>query len=147
MLQAAVIEKFLPAQLSEAEVEALVAKIIADNDASGMAAMGKVMGLASAELAGKAAIRKELTEDSNREQSGAGLDTCTPAEYALLNQLNESYKAKFGFPFILAVKGHNRQSVIKHFAERLDNDYAVEFSTCLMQIDKIAEFRLQNVIE
>ena len=99
------------------------------------------------ELAGKAAIRKELTEDSNREQSGAGLDTCSPEEYTLLNQLNESYKAKFGFPFILAVKGHNRQSVIKHFAERLDNDYAVEFRTCLMQIDKIAEFRLQNVIE
>jgi uncharacterized protein len=54
LLQAAVIEKFLPAQLSEAEVEAVVAKIIADNGASGMAAMGKVMGLASAELAGKA---------------------------------------------------------------------------------------------
>ena len=52
--QAAVIEKFLPAQLSEAEVETVVAKIIADNDASGMASMGKVMGLASAELAGKA---------------------------------------------------------------------------------------------
>ena len=54
LLQAAVIEKFLPAQLSEAEVEAVVAKIIADNDASGMASMGKVMGLVSAELAGKA---------------------------------------------------------------------------------------------
>jgi uncharacterized protein YqeY len=54
LLQAAVIEKFLPAQLSESEVEAVVAKIIADNGASGMAAMGKVMGLASAELAGKA---------------------------------------------------------------------------------------------
>jgi uncharacterized protein YqeY len=54
LLQAAVIEKFLPVQLSEAEVEAVVAKIIADNGASGMAAMGKVMGLASAELAGKA---------------------------------------------------------------------------------------------
>ena len=54
LAQIAVIEKFLPAQLSEAEVEALVAKIIADNDASGMAAMGKVMGLVSAELAGKA---------------------------------------------------------------------------------------------
>ena len=54
LLQAAVIEKFLPAQLSEAEVEAIVAKIIADNEASGMAAMGKVMGLASAALAGKA---------------------------------------------------------------------------------------------
>ncbi|RZJ29966.1 MAG: GatB/YqeY domain-containing protein [Flavobacterium sp.] len=54
LLQAAVIEKFLPAQLSEAEVEAAVSKIIADNGASGMASMGKVMGLASAELAGKA---------------------------------------------------------------------------------------------
>lgn len=54
LLQAAVIEKFLPAQLSEVEVEAVVARIIAENDASGMAAMGKVMGLVSAELAGKA---------------------------------------------------------------------------------------------
>jgi hypothetical protein len=54
LLQAAIIEKFLPAQLSEAEVEAVVAKIIEDNNASGMASMGKVMGLASAELAGKA---------------------------------------------------------------------------------------------
>lgn len=54
LLQVAVIEKFLPAQLSEAEVEAVIAKIIADNDAAGMASMGKVMGLASAELAGKA---------------------------------------------------------------------------------------------
>lgn len=54
LLQAAVIEKFLPAQLSEAEVEAVVSKIITDNGASGMASMGKVMGLASAELAGKA---------------------------------------------------------------------------------------------
>ncbi|HLA55561.1 MAG TPA: GatB/YqeY domain-containing protein, partial [Flavobacterium sp.] len=54
ILQAAIIEKFLPAQLSEAEVEAIVSKIIADNGASGMASMGKVMGLASAELAGKA---------------------------------------------------------------------------------------------
>jgi len=53
LLQSAVIERFLPAQLSEAEVEAIIAKIITDNDASGMAAMGKVMGLASAELAGK----------------------------------------------------------------------------------------------
>jgi len=54
LAQVAVIEKFLPAQLSEAEVETIVAKIISDNDASGMAAMGKVMGLASAQLAGKA---------------------------------------------------------------------------------------------
>jgi hypothetical protein len=54
LLQSAIIEKFLPAQLSEAEVEAVISKIIADNDAAGMASMGKVMGLASAELAGKA---------------------------------------------------------------------------------------------
>ena len=95
------------------------------------------------ELAGKAAIKKELTEHSLNEQSGAGLDQCSAQEYELLQSLNAKYQLKFGFPFILAVKGHNRQSIIENFSKRLDNEKSVEFLECLQQIYKIAKFRLE----
>ena len=98
------------------------------------------------ELAGKAAIRKELTADSNREQSGAGLDQCTKEEFEKLTFLNNAYNAKFGFPFILAVKGHNRQSIIEAFSKRVNNDLDIEFQECLKQIGLIAKFRLTNII-
>jgi len=94
------------------------------------------------ELAGKAAIKKELTEHSLNEQSGAGLDQCSAQEYELLQSLNSKYQLKFGFPFILAVKGHNRQSIIENFSNRLNNEKSVEFQECLQQIYKIAKFRL-----
>ena len=97
------------------------------------------------ELAGKAAIKKELTTDSNREQSGAGLDQCSPEEFEKLNFLNTTYNAKFGFPFILAVKGHNRNSIIEAFSQRLNNNYEVEFRECIDQIGLIAKFRLINL--
>ena len=97
------------------------------------------------ELAGKAAIKKELTADSNREQSGAGLDQCSPEEFEKLNFLNTTYNAKFGFPFILAVKGHNRNSIIEAFSQRLNNNYEVEFRECIDQIGLIAKFRLINL--
>jgi 2-oxo-4-hydroxy-4-carboxy-5-ureidoimidazoline decarboxylase len=97
------------------------------------------------ELAGKAAIKKELTVDSNREQSGAGLDQCSPEEFEKLSYLNTAYNRKFGFPFILAVKGHNRLSIIEAFSERLNNPYDVEFRECIYQIGLIAKFRLINL--
>src|SRR5438034_3060245 len=73
------------------------------------------------ELAGRAAIRGELTAESAREQQGAGLAACTPEELARLQALNSAYREKFGFPFILAVKGHNRASLIAALAQRVDN--------------------------
>ena len=94
------------------------------------------------ELAGKAAVRGELTADSTSEQSGAGLGACTPAEFAQLQESNARYNAKFGFPFILAVKGYDRAGIIAEFARRVEQDRAAEFAECLQQIAKITRFRL-----
>ena len=96
------------------------------------------------ELAGKAAIRGELTPESTREQSGAGLDRCSPEEFQRLTELNREYGAKFGFPFIIAVRGHTRDSIIASLAERLRRAPEEEFEEALRQIDAIALFRLKD---
>lgn len=98
------------------------------------------------ELAGKAMVRKELTADSTGEQMGAGLTQCSPEELARLNALNDRYRAKFGFPFILAVKGYDRAGVIAEFARRVDSDHATEFAESLRQIDRIAGIRLTALL-
>ncbi|WP_019142859.1 2-oxo-4-hydroxy-4-carboxy-5-ureidoimidazoline decarboxylase [Noviherbaspirillum massiliense] len=98
------------------------------------------------ELAGKAAVRGELTEESTREQKGAGLDQCSPEEFARMQDLNRRYNDKFGFPFVIAVKGHNRQSILDNFAKRLENDRATEAKECIEQIIRIGGFRLADAI-
>ncbi len=98
------------------------------------------------ELAGKAAIRGELTDASTREQSGAGLNQCSPEEYATLTRLNDQYRERFGFPFILAVRGHSRASIIANMAARVSHDRDVEIAECLRQIESIARFRLGDMI-
>lgn len=98
------------------------------------------------ELAGKAAVRGELTADSTSEQSGAGLGACTPGEFARLQELNARYNEKFGFPFILAVKGYDRAGVIAEFARRVEQDRAAESAECLRQIAKITRFRLDALL-
>ena len=97
------------------------------------------------DLAGKAAIEGTLTNASTAEQSGAGIQHCTPDEFAQFNTLNHAYKAKFGFPFIMAVKGSNRHLILAAFAERINNDYTTEFNTALEQINTIAQFRLDDM--
>jgi 2-oxo-4-hydroxy-4-carboxy-5-ureidoimidazoline decarboxylase len=99
------------------------------------------------ELAGKAAIRGQLTADSTAEQSGAGLTQCSPPEFARLQELNRAYNTKFGFPFIIAVKGLDRAAIIARFAERLERDRASEFEEALEQIARIAWFRLEALVE
>jgi 2-oxo-4-hydroxy-4-carboxy-5-ureidoimidazoline decarboxylase len=94
------------------------------------------------ELAGRAMVRDELTADSSAEQSGAGLTRCSPAEFARLTDLNARYNAKFGFPFILAVKGYDRAGVIAEFARRVERDADAEFAEALAQIARITRFRL-----
>ncbi|WP_108445634.1 2-oxo-4-hydroxy-4-carboxy-5-ureidoimidazoline decarboxylase [Halomonas denitrificans] len=117
-------------------------------------AMGRVLAGASPErqlevirahpdLAGKAAIAGELTDDSTREQAGAGLDQCTPEEMARFERLNAAYKKKFGFPFVMAVKGNDRHDILAAFETRLDNDQAEERRTAVEQINRIARFRLE----
>ena len=98
------------------------------------------------ELAGRAMVRRELTADSRFEQSGAGLDQCSPAEFERLHALNADYLARFGFPFILAVKGYDREGIIARFEQRLKNDPAIEFQEALAQIGKIARFRLEALL-
>jgi len=98
------------------------------------------------QLAGRAAIHDRLTAASTREQQGAGLDACSPNEFARLQELNGAYNAKFGFPFILAVRGHDRTSIIAAFEARLCNDAEAERRTALEQIARIAEFRLASTV-
>ncbi|MGG7603683.1 allantoate amidohydrolase [Massilia sp. BKSP1R2A-1] len=102
------------------------------------------------ELAGKAAIAGELTAESTGEQAASGLDRCSPEEYARLQELNAQYGEKFGFPFILAVKGPTgrgltRSAIIATFARRLENGIDLEMQECLRQVHRIAEIRL-NVL-
>ena len=98
------------------------------------------------ELAGKAAIRGELTEASTREQSGAGLDRCTPAEYERVHALNDAYRARFGFPFVLAVRGHDRASVLAEMERRLRNAREAEIAEATRQVERIARFRLNDLL-
>ena len=101
------------------------------------------------ELAGKAMVSKTLTAESTNEQGKAGLTDCTPAEFAHLQQLNADYNAKFGFPFILAVRGPrglglDRHEIIATFARRLGNPVDFERDECLRNIHRIAEIRLND---
>ena len=97
------------------------------------------------DLAGKAAVRGELTESSTAEQSGAGIHLCSASEFARFTELNGAYKTKFGFPFIMAVKGSNRHQILAAFEERIHNEEETEFSRALAEINKIALFRLQTL--
>jgi 2-oxo-4-hydroxy-4-carboxy-5-ureidoimidazoline decarboxylase len=94
------------------------------------------------ELAGKEAAAGTLTNDSTSEQRGAGLDQCSPAELQHLRGLNAAYRERFGFPFVIAVKGRSRYQIMDAIEQRLHNDRDVEFDTCLDQIGQIARFRL-----
>jgi 2-oxo-4-hydroxy-4-carboxy-5-ureidoimidazoline decarboxylase len=95
------------------------------------------------QLAGKAALAGELTADSTREQHGAGLDQCSAEEFARLHALNTQYEQRFGFPFILAVRGHTRASILSNMAARVDNARDEEFAEALHQVERIARFRLE----
>lgn len=101
------------------------------------------------ELAGKAMVAKSLTAESTHEQSKAGLTQCTPEEFERIQQLNAAYNERFGFPFILAVRGPrgtglSKQEIIDTFARRLDNHPEFELAEALRNIHRIAEIRLND---
>jgi N-carbamoyl-L-amino-acid hydrolase len=101
------------------------------------------------ELAGKAMVSNNLTAESTNEQSQAGLTHCSAEEFALLQRLNADYNAKFGFPFILAVRGPrgsglSRQNIIATFERRLQGHPDFELQECLRNIHRIAEIRLND---
>lgn len=99
------------------------------------------------DLAGQAAQAGELTTESNSEQSGAGIDQCNAEEFALFQKLNSAYREKFGFPFIMAVKGANRHQILRAFEVRLPNDIESEFRQALDQVHEIAGFRLSDIAQ
>ena len=94
------------------------------------------------ELAGKAAIAGSMTAASTHEQASAGLDACTPEDFARINALNRRYNERFGFPFILAVRGLDRRGILDAFARRVERERDVEFRECLAQVARIARLRL-----
>lgn len=101
------------------------------------------------ELAGKAMVNKTLTAESTHEQGKAGLTQCTPEEFNLIQELNAAYNEKFGFPFILAVRGPRglglpKAAIIATFQRRLDNHPDFEFAEALRNIHRIAEIRLED---
>jgi 2-oxo-4-hydroxy-4-carboxy-5-ureidoimidazoline decarboxylase len=94
------------------------------------------------ELAGRLAVAGNLTAASKSEQASAGLDRCTPDEFARLQALNAAYREKFGFPFIIAVRGRSRGEIIGQLEERLGNTVEQERATCMREIGRIARLRL-----
>jgi 2-oxo-4-hydroxy-4-carboxy-5-ureidoimidazoline decarboxylase len=90
--------------------------------------------------------RARISDSSAKEQAGAGLDQLTPVEFARLHQLNETYKQKFGFPFLFAVKGSTKLRVMQALETRLQSTPDEEFQEALRQVYRIARFRLEDII-
>ena len=103
--------------------------------------------LAHPDLAGRAAIAGNLTDDSRKEQSGAGLDRLTPEEFARFTELNEAYRRRHQIPFILAVRGATKDQIMSACAERMRNAPEEEFQTALRQVARIVRFRLEDRIK
>ena len=92
------------------------------------------------------AVEKKLTEDSRMEQKGANLNRCNNEEFSEFQNLNYDYKKKFGFPFIIAVKGRNKNEILTNFRKRIKNEINFEFKEAKNQVKQIATFRLKEII-
>ena len=121
---------------------AAMAAVVADADES----VQMILIRAHPELGGRLRVAKTLTPASRDEQRGAGLDQCSAEEFATLQSLNSAYQQRFGFPFIVAVKGHSRESIIAAMRNRMENDVQTEKAEALEQIDRIAGFRLTALL-
>jgi len=99
------------------------------------------------ELAGKEADAGTLTDDSRQEQSRAGLDQCSADELVQLQSLNQAYRDKFEFPFVIAVTGLNKNQIIEAVERRLQNTVRVEFDTSIAEIGKIGKIRLDALLD
>ena len=98
------------------------------------------------DLAGKLAAAKRLTVESTAEQAGAGLDQLTDEEHQAFTALNDAYVRKNGFPFIIAVRDHDKAGILKAFKRRLDNDRETEFVEACRQVERIARLRLEAML-
>jgi OHCU decarboxylase len=92
------------------------------------------------------AVEKKLTDDSRKEQGNASLNQCSDQEFIEFKKLNVDYKKKFGFPFIVAVKGKKKEEILENFRQRFTNDTKKEFNEAKEQVKKIATFRLEEII-
>ena len=115
------------------------------NHADSQALLGLLR--AHPDLAGRLAVRGELTPESTAEQAGSGLDQCTEEEFSEFSDLNDRYKKRFGFPFILAVRGRARPEILRLFRQRIENDRDTEFREALEQVHRIALMRIQSIFE
>lgn len=97
------------------------------------------------QLACALAEPQDLTTDSVNEQAAAGLDQCSEVEFAEFERLNKAYAEKFGFPFIIAVRGRERHKILNLFRMRLQNDAVLEYQTALLQVCQIARFRIRDI--
>ena len=120
-----------------------IAKIMADCVDNASTDRQLALIRAHPDLAGKAQIAGELTPDSSDEQASAGLDQCSAEEYEQFQSLNKEYHEKFGFPFVVAVRGSSRAEILDIFESRLDNNAATEFESALTQIHQIARLRIE----
>lgn len=98
------------------------------------------------DLADKLAAAKRLTAESTAEQASAGLDALTDAERARFTELNDAYQSKFGFPFIIAVKGLDKVQILAAFEQRITNERDTEFATACAQVERIASLRLKDLL-
>ena len=93
------------------------------------------------------AIEKNLTSFSSKEQTGAKLNDCSKEEFEEFEKLNSDYKKKYGFPFIIAVKGKNKDEILNNFKQRIQNDFEIEFNEAKYQVKKIASLRLEGILK
>ena len=93
------------------------------------------------------AIEKNLTSFSSKEQTGAKLNDCSKEEFEEFEKLNTDYKKKYGFPFIIAVKGKNKDEILSNFRQRIQNDFEIEFNEAKYQVKKIASLRLEGILK
>lgn len=126
--------------------DALHAAMVAAVEAAG-AEQQVALLRAHPELAGRAAVQGEMTEHSTQEQGGSGLLNCSPEEFARLQELNRAYGKRFGFPFIIAVRGLDRAAVIEAFGRRLENSREAEMAEALRQIARITGLRIAGLVQ
>jgi OHCU decarboxylase len=136
-----VAERAAPLLDETADID-VIARVMADCVDNASMSWQLALIRAHPDLAGKAAIAGELTENSQTEQAGAGLDSCSPEEYARFKALNDAYRSRFGFPFVMAVRNKSRGEILEAFETRLENDYDEEFENALLEIHRIARMRL-----
>ena len=138
-------EKLLSENISEIktkeELELMMKKIVDNSTETEKLNLIK----AHPELGKKLQKKEKLTKFSKEEQKSAGLDQCSDEEFEILTNLNNTYRSKFEFPFILAVKGLNKNQIIDNMKKRVNNPKSVEFETAINEIHKIAQLRIKDL--